>query len=146
MGYSVTSDQGCQLTPILRFLLRFPIRTPPTPISAILLRFSNFQGWVSKKTVFSFSSHHALPLAQRHEAQAQSARPVLTARRVSGQSLSLFRRLTDLDFKFNVRSDRSLTTLLQLAKCRSAKDIAAKMKLQRKRRKSLTTRNSNHNI
>ena len=92
------SNQGCQLTPILRFLLRFPIWTPPTPISAILLRFSNFQGWVSKKTVFSFSSHHALPLAQRHEAQAQSARPVLTARRVSGQSLSLFRRLTDLDF------------------------------------------------
>ena len=31
--------QGCQLTPILRFLLRFSTWLPPPPISAILLRF-----------------------------------------------------------------------------------------------------------
>ena len=31
--------QGCQLTPILRFLLRFSTRLPPPPISAVLLRF-----------------------------------------------------------------------------------------------------------
>ena len=31
--------QGCQLTPILRFLLRFSTWLPPPPISAVLLRF-----------------------------------------------------------------------------------------------------------
>ena len=88
-AYQYGIYQGCQLTPIYRFLLRFLTQLPPTPIFAIVLRFLRFQAYVSKLTVFSLSSHHNIRwLVATNRRPNQRVRFI--ARRVGSQSLILF--------------------------------------------------------